>query len=111
MPTFIVRGLWVVLQAFGGIQSIASTSQKTDQGGVAYRWRMWKGWSRDLCSPLLSEAAVEPHCSLLARRPVVTIRYAANIVGFAEIADISGWIEPASEDLKLRSATLQITDA
>lgn len=36
MPAFIVLGLWIVLQAFSGIGSIAATSQTTDQGGVAY---------------------------------------------------------------------------
>ena len=36
MPAILVLGLWIVLQAFSGIGSIASTSQTTDQGGVAY---------------------------------------------------------------------------
>jgi membrane associated rhomboid family serine protease len=36
MPAFVVLGLWIVLQAFSGIGSIAATSQTTDQGGVAY---------------------------------------------------------------------------
>jgi membrane associated rhomboid family serine protease len=36
MPAFIVLGLWILLQAFSGVGSIAATSQTTDQGGVAY---------------------------------------------------------------------------
>jgi membrane associated rhomboid family serine protease len=36
MPAFIVLGLWIILQAFSGIGSIAATSQTTDQGGIAY---------------------------------------------------------------------------
>ena len=36
MPAFVVLGLWIVLQAFSGIGSIAATSQTADQGGVAY---------------------------------------------------------------------------
>ena len=36
MPAFAVLGLWIVLQLFSGIGSIAATSQTTDQGGVAY---------------------------------------------------------------------------
>jgi rhomboid family protein len=36
MPAIVVLGLWIVLQAFSGIGSIAATSQTTDQGGVAY---------------------------------------------------------------------------
>jgi membrane associated rhomboid family serine protease len=36
MPALVVLGLWIVLQAFSGIGSIAATSQTADQGGVAY---------------------------------------------------------------------------
>jgi membrane associated rhomboid family serine protease len=36
MPAMIVLGLWIVLQVFSSYGSIASTSQTTDQGGVAY---------------------------------------------------------------------------
>jgi membrane associated rhomboid family serine protease len=36
MPAVIVLGLWIVLQLFSGVGSIATTSQTTDQGGVAY---------------------------------------------------------------------------
>ena len=36
MPAMIVLGLWIVLQLFSGIGSVAATSQTTDQGGVAY---------------------------------------------------------------------------
>jgi membrane associated rhomboid family serine protease len=36
MPAFIVLGLWIMLQLFSGVGSIATTSQTTDQGGVAY---------------------------------------------------------------------------
>jgi membrane associated rhomboid family serine protease len=34
MPALMVIGLWIVLQFFSGIDSIANTS--TDTGGVAY---------------------------------------------------------------------------
>jgi membrane associated rhomboid family serine protease len=36
MPAMIVLGLWIVLQLFSGVGSVATTSQTTDQGGVAY---------------------------------------------------------------------------
>jgi membrane associated rhomboid family serine protease len=36
LPAMMVLGLWIVLQLFSGIGSIAATSQTTDQGGVAY---------------------------------------------------------------------------
>ena len=36
LPAIMVLGLWIVLQLFSGIGSIAATSQTADQGGVAY---------------------------------------------------------------------------
>jgi len=36
MPALIVLGLWIGLQFFSGVGSIASTSETTDKGGVAY---------------------------------------------------------------------------
>lgn len=36
MPALVVLGLWIVLQIFSGVGSIASTAQTEDTGGVAY---------------------------------------------------------------------------
>lgn len=36
MPALIVLGLWIVLQVFSGVGSIATTSQTEETGGVAY---------------------------------------------------------------------------
>ncbi len=36
MPALIVLGLWIVLQVFSGVGSIAATSQTEETGGVAY---------------------------------------------------------------------------
>jgi membrane associated rhomboid family serine protease len=36
MPAFVVLGLWIVLQLFSGVGSIATTSSTTETGGVAY---------------------------------------------------------------------------
>ena len=36
MPALVVLGLWIVLQLFSGIGSIATTSSTTETGGVAY---------------------------------------------------------------------------
>jgi membrane associated rhomboid family serine protease len=36
MPALIVLGLWIVLQIFSGVGSIATTSQTQETGGVAY---------------------------------------------------------------------------
>ena len=36
MPALLVLGLWIVLQVFSGVGSIASTAQTEDSGGVAY---------------------------------------------------------------------------
>jgi membrane associated rhomboid family serine protease len=36
LPAIMVLGLWIVLQVFSGIGSIAATGQTTDQGGIAY---------------------------------------------------------------------------
>ncbi len=36
MPAIIVLGLWIVLQVFSGVGSIAQTSESADVGGVAY---------------------------------------------------------------------------
>jgi membrane associated rhomboid family serine protease len=36
MPAIIVIGLWIVLQLFSGIGSIATTTQTAETGGVAY---------------------------------------------------------------------------
>jgi membrane associated rhomboid family serine protease len=36
VPALIVIGLWIVLQLFSGIGSIANTAQTADTGGVAY---------------------------------------------------------------------------
>jgi membrane associated rhomboid family serine protease len=36
MPALIVLGLWIVLQVFSGVGSIAQTAQTEDAGGVAY---------------------------------------------------------------------------
>jgi membrane associated rhomboid family serine protease len=36
MPALIVLGLWIALQVFSSVGSIGSTSQTTEQGGVAY---------------------------------------------------------------------------
>jgi membrane associated rhomboid family serine protease len=36
MPAIIVLGLWIVLQVFSGVGSIAQTSETADVGGVAY---------------------------------------------------------------------------
>ena len=36
MPALFVLGLWIVLQIFSGVGSIAQTSQTQDTGGVAY---------------------------------------------------------------------------
>ena len=36
MPAMVVLGLWMVLQLFSGVGSIATTSSTTETGGVAY---------------------------------------------------------------------------
>jgi membrane associated rhomboid family serine protease len=36
MPALIVLGLWIVLQVFSGVGSIAATAQTEETGGVAY---------------------------------------------------------------------------
>ena len=36
MPALIVLGLWIVLQVFSGVGSIATTAQTEETGGVAY---------------------------------------------------------------------------
>ena len=36
LPAILVLGLWIVLQVFSGVGSIASTSQTEETGGVAY---------------------------------------------------------------------------
>ncbi len=36
MPALFVLGLWIVLQVFSGVGSIANTAQTEDTGGVAY---------------------------------------------------------------------------
>jgi membrane associated rhomboid family serine protease len=36
MPALIVLGMWIVLQVFSGVGSIATTSQTQETGGVAY---------------------------------------------------------------------------
>jgi membrane associated rhomboid family serine protease len=36
MPALVVLGLWIVLQVFSGVGSIAATAQTEDTGGVAY---------------------------------------------------------------------------
>ena len=36
LPAIVVLGMWIVLQLFSGIGSIATTSQTAEQGGVAY---------------------------------------------------------------------------
>ena len=36
MPALFVLGLWIVLQVFSGVGSIANTAQTVDTGGVAY---------------------------------------------------------------------------
>ena len=36
LPALVVLGLWIVLQVFSGVGSIAPTSQTQDTGGVAY---------------------------------------------------------------------------
>ena len=36
MPALVVLGLWIVLQAFSGVGSIAATAQTEETGGVAY---------------------------------------------------------------------------
>ena len=36
MPALVVLGLWIVLQVFSGVGSIAQTAQTEDAGGVAY---------------------------------------------------------------------------
>lgn len=36
LPALVVLGLWIVLQLFSGIGSIATTSQTAETGGVAY---------------------------------------------------------------------------
>jgi membrane associated rhomboid family serine protease len=36
MPALVVLGLWIVLQIFSGVGSIATTSQTQETGGVAY---------------------------------------------------------------------------
>ena len=36
LPALVVLGMWIVLQLFSGIGSVATTSQTSDQGGVAY---------------------------------------------------------------------------
>ena len=36
LPALIVLGLWIVLQVFSGVGSIAQTAQTEDVGGVAY---------------------------------------------------------------------------
>jgi membrane associated rhomboid family serine protease len=36
LPAFVVLGLWIVLQLFSGVGSIAQTTETADTGGVAY---------------------------------------------------------------------------
>ena len=36
MPAIIVLGLWIVLQLFSGVGTIAYTDETADVGGVAY---------------------------------------------------------------------------
>jgi membrane associated rhomboid family serine protease len=36
LPALMVLGLWIVLQVFSGVGSVAQTSQTQDTGGVAY---------------------------------------------------------------------------
>ena len=36
MPALMVLGLWIALQIFSGVGSIAATAQTEDAGGVAY---------------------------------------------------------------------------
>ncbi len=36
MPALVVLGLWIVLQVFSGVGSIATTAQTEETGGVAY---------------------------------------------------------------------------
>jgi membrane associated rhomboid family serine protease len=36
LPAMVVLGMWIVLQLFSGIGSIAATNQTAEQGGVAY---------------------------------------------------------------------------
>jgi membrane associated rhomboid family serine protease len=36
LPALIVLGMWIALQVFSSVGSIASTNQTTEQGGVAY---------------------------------------------------------------------------
>jgi len=36
MPALVVLGLWIVLQVFSGVGSIAATAQTEETGGVAY---------------------------------------------------------------------------
>jgi membrane associated rhomboid family serine protease len=36
MPAIIVLGLWIVLQLFSGVGTIAYTDETADQGGIAY---------------------------------------------------------------------------
>jgi len=36
LPALMVLGLWIVLQVFSGVGSVAQTSQTQDAGGVAY---------------------------------------------------------------------------
>jgi membrane associated rhomboid family serine protease len=36
LPAFVVLGMWIVLQLFSGVGSIAQTTETADTGGVAY---------------------------------------------------------------------------
>ena len=36
LPALIVLGMWIALQLFSTVGSIAATNQTTEQGGVAY---------------------------------------------------------------------------
>jgi membrane associated rhomboid family serine protease len=36
LPALIVLGMWIALQVFSSVGSIATTSQSTEQGGIAY---------------------------------------------------------------------------
>jgi membrane associated rhomboid family serine protease len=36
LPALMVLGLWIVLQVFSGVGSVAQTSQTQDSGGIAY---------------------------------------------------------------------------
>jgi membrane associated rhomboid family serine protease len=36
LPAMVVLGMWIVLQLFSGIGSIAATNQTAEQGGVAH---------------------------------------------------------------------------